>query len=96
MRILVYIVIIDILLNIITVLTVTGCRHVLSPSRALVKSIGVNASALYIALFLFIYYSKNKEYCLDMIGLKCLYHIIIDPQSRLSIPGPRFIYMLMV
>jgi hypothetical protein len=43
--------------------------------RALVKSIGVNASALYIALFLFIYCSKNEEYYLDMIGLECLYHI---------------------
>jgi len=42
--------------------------------RALVKSIGVNALALYIALFLFIYYSKNKEYCLDIIRLECLYH----------------------
>jgi hypothetical protein len=46
--------------------------------RALVKSIGVNASALYIALFLFIYCTKNKEYCLDMIGLECLYHTFIS------------------
>jgi hypothetical protein len=42
-----------------------GLQARAKPVRALVKSIGVNASALYIALFLFIYYSKNKEYCLD-------------------------------
>jgi hypothetical protein len=42
--------------------------------RALVKSIRVNALVLYIALFLFIYYSKNKEYYLNIIYLKCLYY----------------------
>jgi len=43
---------------------------------------------LYLASLL-IYCSKNEEYCLDIASLECLRHITIDPQSRLSIPGPR-------
>jgi hypothetical protein len=44
--------------------------------RALVLEYkGVNASALCIALsFLLVYYSKNEEYCLDLIRLACLHH----------------------
>jgi hypothetical protein len=60
--------------------------------RALVVRLkGVNALALYIALsFLFIYYSKNKEYYLDLFVLSAfiifiIKSIIIGNKSIMSI-----------